>query len=78
MQLSLSKIAKGDSAGLMSAVAKATVDECGHNNVASSFSMQHVFACWKGTLNGILANSGAFPQFQSVQSCPIFVLTSKW
>ena len=49
MQLSLSRIAKGDSAGLMSAVAKATVDECGQSNVASSFSVQRVFVCWKGS-----------------------------
>lgn len=34
MLLAMKKVAKGDSAGLMSELAKASVAECGYTNVA--------------------------------------------
>jgi len=42
MLLAMGKVARGDSAGLVSEVARATIAECGAENVANSAEAAHI------------------------------------
>lgn len=42
MLLAMGKVARGDSAGLVSEVARATIEECGAEHVANSTEAAHI------------------------------------